>query len=132
MGAIAEMFRSGGVWMYLILTIALVSNPSGGLSLIAAALAKHKHKTMLYVIGVLCALMALTGLLVGALGYYVGTSEIEMALEKATPENRALLRERGQEIAMYPVTFAAYCSAIPLFGAAVALVRASTLKPDSE
>ena len=62
MGEIAEAFRAGGVWMYLILTIGLLSNPLGVLVGFGTLFAQERHRKGLIILGSLTLLSGVAAL----------------------------------------------------------------------
>ncbi len=114
MGEIAEAFRTGGVWMYLILALDLTVYPGCAIGLLLAIFAKEgTQRKILLGFTILIGLGALLILGVGVMGYMIGLAEVEAALEKASPENQLRLREMGELYAMYPFKFGLGSSIIP-------------------
>lgn len=113
----AEMFRSGGIWMYLVLIAALPAwlAALGTFVLAIPAGVSGKLRMPLLICSALTLLGALLIVGLGYAGYQVGISEMQMALEHVSPEKRDALQARGREIANYPLTFAMYAAPIPGF-----------------
>lgn len=122
MGELAMAFRTGGVWMYLILTAVLVGWPLAGLGLLTLLSKKAK---VAMIAGGLVTVIGLGTAAIGVVGYTVGMAEVDEAIERATPENRERLRETGAEYAAYPLKFGFGAASVPLllglltFGAGV-------------
>lgn len=132
MQSIVEAFRMGGVWMYAIFAMALMTHlgglVAGGLSLIA----KPRHRVALVLLSLVVGSAALTTLAIGAAGYFVGFSEMEAALEKVTPENVEMLRARGTQIARYPLYFGMAASVFPSAVSVFVLFRSYLLDSDAD
>jgi len=111
MAVIAEAFRTGGVWMYLILMGVVLGWPLAFLGLLT--LFSKKAKLMM-ASGALVCLIGLGTLGIGVVGYATGMAEVEEAVEKATPEHRERLRAAGEGYASYPLYFGFGGSSVPL------------------
>jgi hypothetical protein len=118
MEVVAEAFRTGGVWMYLILTIAVFGWP---LSLLAPLTLLTKKAKLAIAAGIISGLVGLAAIGVGAAGYAVGMAEVEEALTKASPEYRERLRVRGEEYASYSLYFGLGAGSVPLLFGLLAL-----------
>jgi hypothetical protein len=122
---ITEMFRVGGIWMYLILLLSLLVYP---LFLYAAVifgtsfLGKPARRKNRLTAGAIALGGALVLLLVGALGWYMGNADLQAALAHASPENAERMRARGAELALYPIQFAAVAAALPGVGGLIFLL----------
>lgn len=104
MSSIAEAFRTGGVWMYLILFATLCGLALTGLLTVATAIKRRAP-------WVLWAITPVFVLLIGLLGHYIGLSETLTALERATPETRMKLLARGISLSLNASAFGAFSAA---------------------
>ena len=130
MQMIAEAFRTGGVWMYLVLAIAAITHPAGILSLIGAFLAKPGQRKFVIGLGVLGLLGVVGTILIGWVGYTVGIIEMNEALEKVSPENAEKMRELGTRLSKYPLNFSLLASVFPGIASVLVLIRGLTLRSD--
>lgn len=115
MAEFAEMFRSGGVWMYLVLAAALPAYliALGTLVLAIPAGTSGKLRGALAICSGLTLLTSLLIIGLGYVGYEMGLSEVQQAMEVVKPDKREELLARGREIAQYPLTFATWLAPIP-------------------
>lgn len=87
----------------------------------------RRHRALSLGLGAASVATAMAGLLLGALGYFLGMSLVESAVANADVESREMLMEVGRREAMVNVWCALASAAIPgLFGA-LALARGATL-----
>ena len=104
MGAIAEMFRTGGIWMYLIFAMSI---GGGVIWVLAFALAALKKRSPV----ALWLLVPVGAILLGALGTAIGVAEAIAALEVATPQVRGRMAMRGASLAQVTLMFGALVAA---------------------
>lgn len=102
MSSIAEAFRTGGIWMYLILLLQLISLP---VILIGGALT-FKRKRVPWLVW---AIIPLCIIFTAAVGQSTGISEMLAALQMATPETRMKLMARGISLSLNVEVFGAVC-----------------------
>lgn len=112
MEGIAEAFRTGGIWMYLILLLTVLSGLWTVIQTVVNALGVR-----LPAVGWWVGLFLIA--VVGALGLGSSLSEALAALPAASPENRQALAARGASLALNIAAFAAIVSAV--LGGLVAL-----------
>ncbi len=99
MSSVAEAFRTGGIWMYLILLLQLLCFPS----FIALAVLHFKKIRVPWIIWAAPILLIL---FLGTLGSHIGLSESIEALQHATPETRMKLLARGLALSLNVKVFA--------------------------
>lgn len=110
------MFRSGGMWMYLLLALSLLVY---GLYVVAVVifgtsfLGKPARRKNRLTAGAMALGGALVLLLVGALGWYMANADLQAALAQTSPENAEAMRAKGRAMALYPIQFAAVAAALP-------------------
>lgn len=120
------MFMDGGPSMYLVLTALLMAVPMALIVLVVAVGARWV-RDMLWparVLAVLALLVALTPGCAGGAGYLHGMSQMNAALEHASPEVREQMRARGTELARIPLVSGALSAAVALLPAGLALLIA--------
>ncbi len=126
MAEIAQAFSEGGIWMYLILVLALVVIPTSLATVLIAVLAKAGRKLLLVLAGFKLLITVLV-VAVGAVAWWVGMVEVRHALEYAPPDVQAEMLAMGERIAGYPLWFAIFV-AIPPGLVAVGLGVAAALR----
>lgn len=121
MGVIAEAFRTGGVWMYLILAASLIGWPLSVLGVIAAFVSPRAKYSL--VIGGFVVLVGVATIAAGGIGYMMGMAEVEEAVELASPDVRPRLLAKGEQLSTYPLYFGLGGGSVPLLlgGLAVAV-----------
>lgn len=105
MSSVAEMFRTGGVWMYVILAALIMGIGTVGL---AGVLSMMKRR----VPWIICGGLALLALMLGEVGQISGISETVSAAGFATPEIRMRLIARGVSLSLSTRAFAGVAAAI--------------------
>ena len=132
MSHLAEMFRSGGVFMYLILLgfILLAPLALATIGISVARLVKGGFGRTLLITSVVTLVGSAFVVLVGFLGYQMGISEVEAALEMVPPERAAEMRAKGMELARYTLDFSLYTAALPALAGIMGLVARFAKKDD--
>ncbi len=133
MGMIAEMFREGGWWMYMVLAIGLMVYP---VLLVSAVLygssfrqgAPRRRRRL--IAGAMPLVGAIALVAVGVVGWQMGLAEAQAALEMATPEVRDRLWARGQEVAAHPLRAAGVLAILPGLAGMIFLVSGLLTKDD--
>lgn len=100
MNSFAEAFRTGGIWMYLLLALAL----GGAILPFAGTILAALGKRIPLVAWIIVPFIAL---LIGSLGAAMGMLEVFDALSLATPETRSKLLARGIALSMNVKVFGA-------------------------
>lgn len=115
MQELAEMFRAGGIWMYLILVTAAPAYLLAVSSIVLAipAAASGKLRKPLIICAALTVMSAAIMVVLGYAGYQTGLAEMQAALEHVSPDKRQAMVTRGREIAVYPMTFASWLAPLP-------------------
>jgi hypothetical protein len=132
MSAIAEAFRAGGVWMYLILLLVMAEIPLaiGGVVFLGMGFFRKIARGWHAGVAVFFTLFTLVILAVGLVGQWEGIANMEAALEFAAPEVRDTLREAGEAVARYPWRFSQFAAVVPGLLTIVIFVRAALIQPD--
>jgi len=120
MGMIAEAFRTGGVWMYLILSATIMASALTVIGGFIGFKAKRKPITLLFGFVALLAGLGIAGM--GAIGYSMGIMQMNEALMHASPEHIDQLREVGTGYARYPLIFGGIAAIFPALGGAILLI----------
>ena len=103
MGAIVEAFRTGGIWMYLVLLVWML----GGIVAFVATILAALGKRVPWLVWALCPLGVLA---LAALGAWFGVADAFEALRLATPETRQVLLARGHALELNVTAFGAFCA----------------------
>ncbi len=135
MEVVAEMFRSGGIWMYLVLALSLLVYPgllvSGVLFGSSFREGAPRRKRRL-IAGAIPLLGAVALVAVGVVGWQLGLAEAHSAMEMASPESRQRMLARGEQIAMYPLQAGAAMALIPGLVGLVFMVTGLLASDDGE
>jgi hypothetical protein len=123
----ARWWMEGGVWMWVVLMLALVALPVAAGAGMLALVGRFRGGAALTggrVVAVLALGLALTPGCAGVAGWLHGRSIVDSVLPLADPDQREILREVGYAEARRPLELAGL-TAVPLFGlACVALLLA--------
>lgn len=120
MALIVEAFRTGGVWMYLILSATILASALTVIGGFIGFKAKRKPITLLFGFVSLLAGLGIAGM--GAIGYSMGIMQMNEALMHASPEYIDRLREVGTSYARYPLIFGGVSAIFPALGGAILLI----------
>ena len=112
MGEFASWYQNGGGFMHYILLLAL----SGAALGLLAALTRRRA----LVSGAL--LNAAACLVIGIVGWQIGLVDMRNAAATVAPDQLAMVVERGSEIAIVPLHFAALACVPAVLGGLLALV----------
>ena len=121
----AEMFRQGGIWMYLVLGLSMIVYPVflGAIVIYGLGIFGDKARRKMCLIAAGLSLVgALALVMVGTVGWYVGLSDMQAAVAMASPEHAAEMRERGRAMAMYPLQAGGVAAVLPGVGGIVFLL----------
>ncbi len=122
MGQVARSFKEGGLWMYLLLALFLMSHPL--LAIVGLVRTRFRFPRLLLFVP------ALLLVAVGLLGAWVGASQLIEALDFAAPDMRARLVHRGAAIAGIPLIFGLGLAGVSSFCVAgLTLLGTAHLRP---
>ncbi|MEO1271623.1 MAG: hypothetical protein AAFX99_26315 [Myxococcota bacterium] len=125
MVSLADMFRSGGPFMYMGLAFGLLTLMAScvGVGVFIYSLAKRLNRGPVLGCGGVLLVMTLFLVGIGVAGYLLGIAEMESALLHATPDTQEQLREAGTQLASYPLKLTAALAIFPGLVALVVLIR---------
>ena len=122
---VAEVFRDGGIWAYLLLFLLLVTVPAVLVLSGINAMVRRVPAALWWV-------FPSAILTVGAAGTVMGFWETTQALEMATPENRQRMMSRGFSFSLMTLGFAAAVHTICGLLAAVGCAGSSVIRTGKE
>lgn len=102
-------FREGGVFMYPITALGLLSWVLGLVTVLLGATRNHA----VVFAAIPTAAAGVLAFAVGAIGYYTGAAQLEEALRMAAPEHQAQMAAVGERMALIPAYFSLGLCTIP-------------------
>ena len=124
MDTILEAFRAGGAWMWVILTLSIISYLASftSLAFLAVSMRRPLRLTMIW-FGIVLLVMGVAIFVIGGVAYGVGISQMQHALAYIDPKYLEEARLQGTEEALLPLHFSLIMGGFPTLVGLLSLVR---------
>jgi hypothetical protein len=124
METISQSFAVGGIWMWVILILGIISYLTSivALAFLAVSTRKRLRLTLIWLGAVLLA-FGISIFVIGAVAYGVGMSQVEHALAFVEASLVDTAREQGTREAMLPLNFSLIIGGFPTLVGIVSLIR---------
>ncbi|MEZ4458732.1 MAG: hypothetical protein R3E66_03200 [bacterium] len=124
MNTLVQGFHEGGVWMWIILILSVVSYIGSivALTFFAVSFRRRIRLTLIW-FGAILLTLGVAIFVIGIVAYSVGISQVEHSLAYIEPNLIDEARMRGTESAMLPLNFSLIMGGFPTLAGLIALVR---------
>jgi len=124
METITQAFHAGGIWMWVILILGIISYLTSivALAFLGVSFRKRLRLTLIW-FGVVLLILGLSIFVIGGVAYGVGISQVEHALAFVEASLVDTAREQGTREAMLPLNFSLIIGGFPTLVGLVALIR---------
>jgi len=124
METILQSFAAGGVWMWVILILGIISYLTSVVALAFLAVSTRKRlRLALICLGVVLLVFGISIFVIGVVAYGVGMSQVEHALAFVEASLVERAREQGTREAMLPLNFSLIIGGFPTLVGLVSLIR---------
>lgn len=121
---ITEAFHVGGIWMWVILTLGLISYTTAivALAFLAVSFRKRLRLTLIW-FGAVLLVFSVSIFVIGGVAYGIGMSQVENALTYMTADVVELARAEGTRAAKLPLKFSLIIGGFPALVGVFTLIR---------